>query len=55
VTPERSSPLVSQLALWIAFALIVAASVVTVLIPEIESDDSPEEEAEQSEQAAAQD
>jgi hypothetical protein len=40
----RSSPLVSQIALWIVFAAIAVASVFTVLIPELR-DDAGEEAA----------
>lgn len=47
---ERRSPLLSQLVLWGLYALLVAASVVTVLVPEL-SDRSDDGEAEQAEAA----
>lgn len=42
---ERSSPLFSQLVLWILFAVLVAISIFTVLIPAISSDEPEDEEA----------
>ncbi|MFK7990504.1 MAG: hypothetical protein AB8I08_31070 [Sandaracinaceae bacterium] len=36
---QRHSPLVSQVALIVGFILMVAAGVVTVLVPELSSDD----------------
>ncbi len=41
---ERSSPLIPQLVLWIAFALLVVASVLTVLVPALTSEGPDEEE-----------
>lgn len=38
----RSSPLVSQIALWVVFAAIAVASVFTVLIPELRDDTAEE-------------
>lgn len=35
MTEPRTSPLVSQIVLWIAFALIVVASIFTVVLPEL--------------------
>ena len=49
IQEPRSSPLVSQIALWIVFAAIAVASVFTVLIPELRDDTSEEPSA----QAAA--
>jgi hypothetical protein len=45
IAEPRSSPLVSQLALWIVFAAIAVASIFTVLIPELRDDTSEEAEA----------
>jgi hypothetical protein len=36
--PQHASPLSSQLILWIAFALLVVASVFTVLVPDFSDD-----------------
>jgi hypothetical protein len=40
----RTSPLLSQVLLWVAFAMLVVASVLTVLVPEL-VDDTDEDEA----------
>jgi len=45
IQEPRSSPLVSQIALWIVFAAIAVASVFTVLIPELRDDTSEEPNA----------
>lgn len=37
----RSSPLVSQIILWVGFAVLVALGIVTVLVPELS--DAPDE------------
>jgi hypothetical protein len=42
VEEPRTSPLVSQLVLWAAFAVLVILGVVTVLVPELS--DAPEDE-----------
>jgi hypothetical protein len=48
-TPEeRSSPLVGQVALLVAFAAIVLAGVFTVLVPELRDDTGEGEAAEES-------
>jgi hypothetical protein len=51
VVETRSSPLVAQLALLVGFLLIAAASVVTVLIPEL-TDDGDEADGERPPAAA---
>lgn len=40
----RTSPLFSQITLWVVFALIVVASIFTVVVPEL-SDQSDDEES----------
>jgi hypothetical protein len=44
---DRSSPLFSQLVLWILFAVLAVASIFTVLLPALTSEE-PSEEREQS-------
>lgn len=48
VDEPRTSPLRSQIALWIGFALIAAASVFTVLLPELHDDSDEAEERDES-------
>ncbi len=43
----RVSPLLSQIILWVCFALIVVASVFTVVVPEL-TDQSDEDESGES-------
>lgn len=47
---ERASPLASQLALWVSFAMLVVVGVLTVLVPELQ--DAPVEDEDASESAS---
>lgn len=42
MSEPRTSPLFSQIVLWIAFALVVVASIFTVVVPEL-TDESEDE------------
>ncbi len=51
MSEPRTSPLVSQLALWIAFAIVVAVSIFTVLVPELQNDKHEPEQGRRSQHA----
>jgi hypothetical protein len=42
---SRDSPFWPNLILWVGFALLLAASIVTVLVPELEDEGSPEQQS----------
>ena len=49
---DRRSPLTSQLVLLLGFALVLVASVFTVLLPELRSDEGEDEATEPAEESS---